>query len=519
MIMADRSIGADDLGAVGEAEFERRCAAAGLIANKSGRDKMGWDYVVERAPDEQGPALDKRRLFPLCRVQVKTVWKRDGGRVSLTLSAAERLAKPEDPAFVVAFEAEDGADDVQIVSASLIHVIGADLSRVLERLRAAGAGLKKKSLNEQEITFRIDSGTPFATGKELLAALRAAIGNDPDGYRDAKRAALANLGYDGPRYSVQVALTAEDPDHLHDALMGRRPIEVRGTNAVDRRFGNEIPSGHTWEAGPGGRLMATFKPIPKGDCSIVVRGEGGETVGFDGTFSTLPLPNVPKAEERLLFTTPTFELDVRGSGRIALNIGGERLEASRLPLADWRTLFKLVRLVNAGPTKFEIRERKTGARFEVPLSKAVEDKHSSTGSELLSLLTRIEDLWGEAGARVRDFTQKELAAAGEEVDAVHRFWKGDLLEKLNFPIAGSESAEATELVLIRVMSVELAGSHVAVGERLVMTNGSGGAEYTQRDRSVATVEEPGEAEDAVTEFAKRIMEKVGAHGIMTLGSD
>lgn len=67
MIMADRSIGADDLGAVGEAEFERRCAAAGLIANKSGRDKMGWDYVVERAPDEQGPALDKRRLFPLCR--------------------------------------------------------------------------------------------------------------------------------------------------------------------------------------------------------------------------------------------------------------------------------------------------------------------------------------------------------------------------------------------------------------------------------------------------------------------
>ena len=86
-------------------------------------------------------------------------------------------------------------------------------------------------------------------------------------------------------------------------------------------------------------------------------------------------------------------------------------------------------------------------------------------------------------------------------------------------IAGSESAEAIELVLIRVMSVEVAGSHVAVGEGLVMTNGSGGAEYTQRDRGVATVEEIGEAEDAVTEFAKRIMEKLGAHGIMTLGSD
>ena len=192
--MVNRSIGADDLGAVGEAHFERLCATAGLVANKSGRDKMGWDYVVERAPDEPGPALDKRRPFPLCRVQVKTVWQRDGGRVALKLSAAERLAKPEDPAFVVAFEAEDGADDVKIVSASLIHVAGDDLSRVLERLRAAGAGLKSEPLNKQDITFQIDGGTAFTTGKEFLAALRAAFGDDPQGYRDAKRAALANLG-------------------------------------------------------------------------------------------------------------------------------------------------------------------------------------------------------------------------------------------------------------------------------------------------------------------------------------
>ncbi len=516
--MAKRSIGADDLGAFGEAHFERLCAAAGLVANKSGRDKMGWDYFVEQAPDELGPALDKRRPFPLCRIQVKTVWKRDGARVSLKLSAAERIAKPEDPAFIVAFEAEDAADDVEIVSASLIHVIGDDLSRVLKRLRAAGVDLKKKSLNEQDITFQINSGTPFSTGKEFRAALGAAIGRDSDNYRDAKRAALANLGYDGPRYSVQVALTAEDPDHLYEALLGRRPIEVRGTNAVDRRFDIEVPSGHTWEVGPGERLMATFKPIPQGDCSIVARGEGGETVGFNGTFSTLPLPNVPQAEERLVFSTPTFELEARGSGRIALHIGGERTEANRLPIADWRALFRLVRLVNAGPMEFEILERKTGARFEIPLARAAEGTHFSTGSQVLGLLTRIEDLWAQAGARVPDFTQQELADIGEVVDAVHRFWKGDLLENLDFPLAGSVSAEATELVLIRVMSVELAGSHVAVADRLVMTNGSGGADFTQRNRNVVKVEDIGMAEDAVTEFAKRVMEKVGAHGIMTLAS-
>lgn len=516
--MGDRSIDADELGAFGEAHFERLCAAAGLVANKSGRDKMGWDYVVERAPDEPGPALDKRRPFPLCRVQVKTVWRRDGGRVALKLSAAERLAKPEDPAFVVAFEAEDGADEVTIVSAGLIHMIGDDLSRVLERLRAAGAGLKSEPLNKQDVTFRIDAGTPFGTGKEFLAALRAAIGDDPDRYRDDKRAALANLGYDGPHYSVQVALNAEDRDHLHDALMGQRPIEISGSNAVDRRFGIEIPSGHVWEAEAGERLVATFKPIPKGDCSIVVRGEG-ETAGFEGRFSTLPLPNVPKAEERLLFSTPTFQLEARGSGRIALNVGGDRLEASRLPIADWRALFRLVRLVNAGPTEFAIRERTTGARFEIPLSRAAEESRSATGEQLLGLLERVNDIWGQAGVRVPDFTQQELADAGEEVDALHRFWQGDLLEQLAFPIEGSESTGNTELVLIRVMSVELAGSHVAVAERVVMTNGGAGADFVQRDRGVARVEEIDGGHEAVEEFAKRIMEKVGAHGVMTLAGD
>lgn len=517
--MTDRSISAEDLGAFGEAEFERLCAATGLVANRSSRDMLGWDYVVERAPDEPGPALDKRRPFPLCRVQVKTVWKRDPGRVSLTLSAAERLAKPEDPAFIVAFEAEDGAEGVEIVSRSLIHVIGDDLSRVLERLRATGADPTKKKLSEQAITFQIDGGAPFTNGRELLTVIRAAIGSDPDGYRDAKRSALVDLGYDGPRYAVQIQLTIEDPEHLHDALMGRRPIEVRGTNAVDRRFGIDIPSGHVWEAGPGTMLMATFRPIPEGDCSIVVRGEGGETLGFDGTFATLPIRDVAEAEQRLVFSAPTFELEARGSGRIDLRIGGPRVAESRLPFAEWRALFRLVGLVNRGRTDFEIRERTTGAKFEVPLSISAEGSQASTGQQLADLLGRVEELWERAGARVPDFTQRELADAGDGIDALHRFLNGDLLEQLELSLPGSDTEEATELVLIRVMSVVLAGSHVAVAERIVMMNGSGDTPYVQRDRSVAKVEEIGGAEGAVAEFANRISERTGAHGVMTIDGD
>jgi hypothetical protein len=74
-------------------------------------------------------------------------------------------------------------------------------------------------------------------------------------------------------------------------------------------------------------------------------------------------------------------------------------------------------------------------------------------------------------------------------------------------------------VLVRVMSVVLAGSHVAVAEKVVMMNGSGDTPYVQHDRSIARVEEIGGAEDAVAEFATRVSERLGAHGIMTIDED
>jgi len=88
----------DDLGEWGEAEFCKLCAAAGLVANKAIRDKMGWDFIVEAPPAASTPVLplDQRPNGLGCRVQVKTHWRREDDRFEMTLSAAERLAKDRD---------------------------------------------------------------------------------------------------------------------------------------------------------------------------------------------------------------------------------------------------------------------------------------------------------------------------------------------------------------------------------------------------------------------------------------
>jgi len=87
---------ADELGEAGELQFADLAARARLFANKSQRDRTGWDYVVEFPMPEAGPgiSLDARRPT-LCKIQVKATTDREP--VRLRLSSAERLAKQEAP--------------------------------------------------------------------------------------------------------------------------------------------------------------------------------------------------------------------------------------------------------------------------------------------------------------------------------------------------------------------------------------------------------------------------------------
>src|SRR5205809_6637408 len=103
--MARDTLDSDPQGAKGESRFQEICEDAGLICNKSTRDRSGWDFIVEfQFGDAEDPSPLDSRTPPLsCHVQVKTL-RAENDRFRMRLSSAERLAKEIKPAFVYVFK-------------------------------------------------------------------------------------------------------------------------------------------------------------------------------------------------------------------------------------------------------------------------------------------------------------------------------------------------------------------------------------------------------------------------------
>jgi hypothetical protein len=128
----------EELGDAGESKFKLLCSRAKLVCNKSSRDLTVWDFIVEFPMTEPGPvvALDQRPTAA-CHVQLKSTAGETGGRVTLRLSAIERLAKDVRPALIVVFRLRS---DGEGVGGYVIHLLGDQLARVLRRLRAHRRG-------------------------------------------------------------------------------------------------------------------------------------------------------------------------------------------------------------------------------------------------------------------------------------------------------------------------------------------------------------------------------------------
>lgn len=101
----------EQIGRIGERQFELLCERAGLFCNKSSVDVMGWDFIVEFPMEsiEQGVTLDQRPARGV-RVQLKSTLGRSGSRIRLSLSAIDRLAKDAHPAVIVIFRMKSNGE-------------------------------------------------------------------------------------------------------------------------------------------------------------------------------------------------------------------------------------------------------------------------------------------------------------------------------------------------------------------------------------------------------------------------
>jgi hypothetical protein len=345
-------LNADQLGEKGELRFRSLCTDAQLICNKSDRDRTGWDFIVE-FPFISNPGdvtLDKRSAPISCHFQQKTMWDTSDA-FQMRLSSAERIAKELKPSFIYVLKVND---QLEFVSAFLIHLLNDPLTVILKRLRAEEAKNTGAKINTKFISMRASKvGLPIEpTGEALRAALTKLCGPDLHRYTEHKESQLKGLGFGQSAYTTTMTFHLDNPGELVDAFLGlKTDIPISDVKTFETRFGIELPAGPNFA----GKGRLTLDPKPVDHCVVTYRRQLlSRPAVFDGTV-VLPPPFVTApGKPAALIRTEFFNMRYADSA-FAFKTHPEVFETLRCPLRHWRNFFEMSHGLAEGQGEFQIK--------------------------------------------------------------------------------------------------------------------------------------------------------------------
>ncbi|WP_138919217.1 hypothetical protein [Acidiphilium sp. PM] len=344
-VMGDSS---DNLGAWGEHTFAAMCTAAGLIANRASRDKMGWDFIVELPPDDSDSSIsyDKRQNRLSCRVQIKTHLNSDKIRTDLSLSAAERLAKSLDPSFVFVLIAEEdnATHSFKLSKCYLIHIFDENLERILKSLRSHSVSEQPKSPQKKRITFDPKtSGQDISpNGKAIVDAIFSIINPSMADYRKKKQDQLENAGYADRRFRLETTITAENPDDFVEMMLGIKSTNLVKLNAYESRFGINLPIDRLNQ-----NQIIDFKILPTPiDCEIIFFGPPGSQPARLSASLYFPAALVPKDNFRIIIKSGYLDFDFSISKGLNFNLEINSIVESNHEFIDCHNYLILLDLIS-----------------------------------------------------------------------------------------------------------------------------------------------------------------------------
>ncbi|TCA32860.1 hypothetical protein E0H66_21485 [Rhizobium leguminosarum bv. viciae] len=516
-----RDLSNDRLGAKGEARFKELCEDAGLIANKAGRDMMGWDYLVESPlQEDDGLPLDKRTQGPVFRVQIKTIWAREGGRISLSLSACELLAKTTDPALICTFVVND---DLEFLSASVIHIIDDKLARVLKRLRTASVEIDGKGLNEREITFSTeDASEAFKlTGVGLRRRLSEICGSDPREYREKKQKQLSELGYEERgRHELKTTLRVSNQEEIIDFFLGKKPIELLDVHSIDNRFGVSIPTSDI-TIPEGGR--ATLQLFPQNHTACRIRIRPAETKGspavFKGFVDAVP-PEISLDQHTIAFRSELFRIEINEKGRIGFSTIAGAIDSTKMDLESWSHAFRLLRYVGQGSIVVEVKGVSSGAphhefRINTPNNQELED-YAAYMENIAAMASWLTDASG-----VHDLllTKDAIETAADRIEMAYSQMSDAECEKLSFAYTRSDmSPLPTQQTMILAGRLDIGETHLCFARKLNFTLAVEGSQvvWCETASEAIRLQEFDGTDAKFSAIGSFIMSEVGADGIMEI---
>jgi len=349
-----RPLNPDELGAKGEAKFAELCLDARLTANKSDRDRVGWDYVVTWPLQTTG-IRDRRPAPMVMHAQIKTVWAGNDS-IELNLATLENIVKDARPAFIIIIEV---GLDLSIAGIRVIHIAGEFLAEILKRWRKADA----KETPSSGVTFspsisKWGVALPEATGAALRAALEAVIPDGMSAYAARKTQELEELGYEDGRLHLSTTIEANSIDEVIDGFLGFRPLRVLKSSFRDMRFGIPLSApGASWsDTSAEGALFLVTEPTSRGKRTMTItRKADGATRSFKVDIYSLSErvlgPGCAVVEARHRLFRFRFE-SLRRNGEPNVQVTFSTMlddDALSARACDWATLYRVQSWVNGGP--------------------------------------------------------------------------------------------------------------------------------------------------------------------------
>jgi hypothetical protein len=300
MTQSTGRLNADDLGELGEAIFKRICASASLICNKSGRDRAGWDFLVQfpLLESSENRPVDTRAAPISARFQTKAMWV-GNDVLKIRLTMAERLAKDLNPAFLFVVKVDEKHDAKEIF---LIHIMDGVLASILKRLREQRAR-GNLVINNKFITFRttkVGLALP-STSEAFRTAVQSLCGASLKSYFDQKERQLRSLGFEPHPIQAEATFLVKNYQELADIFLGLRRGEVSDWKAFETRFGIRLPLHESI------RGTIQIQPGRADECTISVHDiTFSAPAVFKGEIFLPPIPEFPQEYVKMIAKTKFF---------------------------------------------------------------------------------------------------------------------------------------------------------------------------------------------------------------------
>jgi hypothetical protein len=466
-----KELTSDELGAAGEALFANLSARAGLICNKSDRDRTGWDFLVEFPMPEPSISVTLDERSPTaCTIQLKST--AIASPVKLRLSAAERLAKDLRPAFIIVFRLTPSGEPIV---GHLIHLLGPALRRILHRLRTAHA---KNAFDVNKTTISFDYrkfGTRFAlTPDGLNEALLAASGNQRAVYVTEKQRQLNELGYEDGDLEAEALIWVESADHLSDIALGLVPLQPKSLQAYDIRFGIRLPY-----VGPVFDDIEDLRiePPSVGPCVVAIRGPNLSPAAVFDAEMLAGLPIETGAGTWLLVRHADFIIKF-GAGAATFNSTGEFDTALR-PLSVWLPLVRALAFLASGNSIISLTLASTpNVRITLTTASKLDGPYLKQLPEWERILVGWELMLNLAGTRASEpFSLQDLWAARGAGLAVELF--RDKQTRASFAFNRDHLGNPDASVdAIYINTATLAGASISYGVKITLeVNDANCSEY------------------------------------------